>query len=429
MREFTGCGFTLVKGGKPPKQKVRKRVIVHRKTGDVVQNRLMNVDEAPPEPKQKKQEEELKKRTRRPQEEKPKRKPKRPLQKKTTKAKIDTKAKVAKKSEDKGPTKAQVTHKESLEATVKEWQEGPPPTPEEVGERLLKLTALKQTLRTADMRAGKRLTKTQGEKLKERFMEMVEKGEAKLARKPGGGWKWIQVSTRFAHYARDDFKCTYCGAAHGVNGSLTLDHLTPNVHGGKNTSDNLVTCCSTCNSSRQDDTKRDWYKTLAMVGVDVKKVGRRVGRLTKKDLPRKRGLQLKEVYEEKKKGGTEDYLNEFYQMGTQQLQKAVVSNRTPIKAKVLRSTDHGEVMYQAMTGKGFSAVLRPEVWSRVATLSEDRVLKFMDEAGTQWTMLKEGDHIVGGSNLGTLQFKLPERAHYFGHEPSEEKDGDEIEEG
>lgn len=74
--------------------------------------------------------------------------------------------------------------------------------------------------------------------------------------------RWIRVSKRAAIYERDGWACAYCGRgprdARRLDQAaviLTLDHLTPRSQGGGNGAENLVSCCRTCNSSRQD---RDW---------------------------------------------------------------------------------------------------------------------------------------------------------------------------
>jgi CRISPR/Cas system Type II protein with McrA/HNH and RuvC-like nuclease domain len=49
-------------------------------------------------------------------------------------------------------------------------------------------------------------------------------------------------------YRRDNFECVYCGSKK----NLTIDHVIPRSKGGKNTWDNLVTCCSGCNLRKGD---------------------------------------------------------------------------------------------------------------------------------------------------------------------------------
>jgi len=49
--------------------------------------------------------------------------------------------------------------------------------------------------------------------------------------------------TRRAVFARDGFRCQYCGAG----SSLTVDHVVPRSRGGGSAWDNIVTACAPCN--------------------------------------------------------------------------------------------------------------------------------------------------------------------------------------
>jgi len=48
---------------------------------------------------------------------------------------------------------------------------------------------------------------------------------------------------------RDNYTCQYCGARHVP---MTLDHVVPRTHGGKDSWDNLVCACERCNSRKGD---------------------------------------------------------------------------------------------------------------------------------------------------------------------------------
>jgi len=52
---------------------------------------------------------------------------------------------------------------------------------------------------------------------------------------------------------RDGFECGYCGSKK----NLTIDHIIPKSRGGGNTWDNLVTCCSRCNTIKDDRTPNE----------------------------------------------------------------------------------------------------------------------------------------------------------------------------
>lgn len=47
-------------------------------------------------------------------------------------------------------------------------------------------------------------------------------------------------------YARDDYRCQYCGDVFPTS-DLTFDHVVPVAHGGRKDWENIVTCCITCN--------------------------------------------------------------------------------------------------------------------------------------------------------------------------------------
>ena len=50
--------------------------------------------------------------------------------------------------------------------------------------------------------------------------------------------------SRRALFARDGWRCVYCGAA---SGRLTLDHVVPRSRGGDSVWENVVTSCAPCN--------------------------------------------------------------------------------------------------------------------------------------------------------------------------------------
>ncbi len=57
--------------------------------------------------------------------------------------------------------------------------------------------------------------------------------------------------TRQNIFQRDNYSCQYCGRRfHRQN--LTKDHLIPKSKGGKNTWDNIVTACLSCNKKKAD---------------------------------------------------------------------------------------------------------------------------------------------------------------------------------
>jgi 5-methylcytosine-specific restriction endonuclease McrA len=65
--------------------------------------------------------------------------------------------------------------------------------------------------------------------------------------------------SRRALFARDNWRCVYCGTA---GGRLTLDHVVPRSRGGGSTWENVVTSCAPCNL-------RKGNRTLAEVGMNL----------------------------------------------------------------------------------------------------------------------------------------------------------------
>ncbi len=50
-------------------------------------------------------------------------------------------------------------------------------------------------------------------------------------------------------YARDRYKCQYCGGRFPTE-ELTYDHVVPRARGGKTEWENIVTCCMECNRKK-----------------------------------------------------------------------------------------------------------------------------------------------------------------------------------
>ncbi len=114
------------------------------------------------------------------------------------------------------------------------------------------------------------------------------KGSAASKRNGWQGGKWLRKTTRRRLYMRDDFSCVYCGAsALDTDITLTIDHVLPRELGGTNVHSNLVTCCKTCNSSKQDTPVSRFIGRLEEdKGIDAKAVARRIRNSTKRQLPK-----------------------------------------------------------------------------------------------------------------------------------------------
>jgi 5-methylcytosine-specific restriction endonuclease McrA len=62
----------------------------------------------------------------------------------------------------------------------------------------------------------------------------------------------LQVKfTRANLYARDNYKCQYCGQRRSAL-ELTYDHVIPVARGGGKSWENIVTCCRACNLKKGD---------------------------------------------------------------------------------------------------------------------------------------------------------------------------------
>ncbi len=70
-------------------------------------------------------------------------------------------------------------------------------------------------------------------------------------------------------YERDGRRCQYCGKQHLSDSEITADHITPIIHGGGNSQENLRTACKSCNSSRKHSSIEDFrlLQTLKSAGL------------------------------------------------------------------------------------------------------------------------------------------------------------------
>ncbi|MGV8885293.1 MAG: HNH endonuclease [Microbacteriaceae bacterium] len=59
---------------------------------------------------------------------------------------------------------------------------------------------------------------------------------------------------------RDNSRCGYCG-----NSASTIDHVMPRSRGGKDSWENLVACCLTCNNAKGDRTPSEMNWSLRMI--------------------------------------------------------------------------------------------------------------------------------------------------------------------
>lgn len=74
--------------------------------------------------------------------------------------------------------------------------------------------------------------------------------------------KYVKFS-RSNVYARDRWKCQYCGQKKKTE-DLNLDHVIPRAQGGKTCWENIVASCITCNNKKRD-------RTPAQAGMKLRK--------------------------------------------------------------------------------------------------------------------------------------------------------------
>ncbi len=69
-------------------------------------------------------------------------------------------------------------------------------------------------------------------------------------------FKRFRKSVKFSRtniFARDGFKCQYCGDKFTMS-ELTFDHVTPRSQGGRTNWQNVVSCCGDCNGDKANRT-------------------------------------------------------------------------------------------------------------------------------------------------------------------------------
>lgn len=85
-------------------------------------------------------------------------------------------------------------------------------------------------------------------------------------------------------FARDHYKCQYCGTR-GKLADLTYDHVIPKSQGGKTVWKNIVTACYDCNAKKRDRTPEQAGMRLRSTPVQPKWVPSMTLRITQKNAP------------------------------------------------------------------------------------------------------------------------------------------------
>jgi 5-methylcytosine-specific restriction endonuclease McrA len=85
-------------------------------------------------------------------------------------------------------------------------------------------------------------------------------------------------------YARDKYRCQYCGIK-GRMKDFTFDHVIPRSQGGKTTWDNIVTCCPDCNCKKDSRTPKEAGMKLRKHPVQPEWLPAITIRVSQKSLP------------------------------------------------------------------------------------------------------------------------------------------------
>lgn len=85
-------------------------------------------------------------------------------------------------------------------------------------------------------------------------------------------------------YARDEYKCQYCGTKCSTS-ELTYDHVVPRSKGGQTVWDNIVSCCYKCNARKGGRTPEQARMKLLKKPVRPKAVPRIEFDFTGKSIP------------------------------------------------------------------------------------------------------------------------------------------------
>jgi|TARA_R110000824_G_scaffold32908_3_gene106094 hypothetical protein len=97
----------------------------------------------------------------------------------------------------------------------------------------------------------------------ERHSEEAAKMAPRDRKAKNQGSHWIRDARRLAIYNRDGFACCWCGVGLEDDAKLTLDHCKPYSYGGTTVSENLITACHKCNSSRGNRSLASFARSVA----------------------------------------------------------------------------------------------------------------------------------------------------------------------
>lgn len=78
---------------------------------------------------------------------------------------------------------------------------------------------------------------------------------------PGETYIYSEKTYHCVFSMNERYRCIYCKEKIQLS-DLSLDHITPWIFFGSNSSTNLITCCISCNSTRGDTLINDWLTQI-----------------------------------------------------------------------------------------------------------------------------------------------------------------------
>jgi hypothetical protein len=79
---------------------------------------------------------------------------------------------------------------------------------------------------------------------------------------------------RYIVFTRDSFSCLYCGSSPALDGvKLAIDHVVPISKNGSEDISNLATCCTGCNSAKNDNRLKQEIETVVLATIAQRNKG------------------------------------------------------------------------------------------------------------------------------------------------------------
>jgi 5-methylcytosine-specific restriction endonuclease McrA len=96
--------------------------------------------------------------------------------------------------------------------------------------------------------------------------------------------------SKYNVHLRDNFTCQYCSKVLNQK-TATVDHVTPKSRGGKNTWENTVTSCGTCNNKKDSKTPKEANMVLLRTPQKPKIIS-----MIKQELQEVMNEMIKDIY-------------------------------------------------------------------------------------------------------------------------------------